>query len=339
MNVFLLLIIIFLIRSILKVTKQKNQLTEEFNVLKRSSEELERSSDALKRSSNELKNTFDSYKEATEHLRKYEEIRDVEKEKTRIENEAAGILNEANNEAIEIKKIARAEAKQIKEKAVKTVEDAYELANKIEANAQEKAEEIAGDALQAKNNASRFEETAKAMKNIIKGYGDEYLIPNHSLLDKLAEEYSHKEAGEELAKIRKLIKAMIKNGEAADCDYVELNRKTTAIDFVLDAFNGKIDTIMAKVRHDNYGKLLQALKDAFSIVNYNGKPFRNARIKDRYYKVIEEQLKLAVTVQELKKEDREEQKRIREEMREEERARREYEKSTQRNRERRKNAC
>ena len=59
------------------------------------------------------------------------------------------------------------------------------------------------------------------MKNIIKGYGDEYLIPNHSLLDDLAEEYNHKEAGQELSQVRALIKSMVKNNEVAECDYVE----------------------------------------------------------------------------------------------------------------------
>ena len=65
------------------------------------------------------------------------------------------------------------------------------------------------------------------MKNINKGYGDEYLVPNQGVLDELAEEYDHKEAGQELAKIRTLIKSMIKNEEAAECDYVEPYRATT----------------------------------------------------------------------------------------------------------------
>jgi hypothetical protein len=165
------------------------------------------------------------------------------------------------------------------------------------------------------------------MKNIIKGYGDEYLIPAQSVLDELAAEYDHKEAGQELSKIRKLIKSMIKNGEASKCDYVESYRRATAIEFVLDAFNGKVDTIMAKVKHDNYGKLMQQLEDAFRVVNHNGKAFRNACIVPRYFEVIVKQLKMAVAVQELKRIDQEEQRRIKEQIREEEKARREYEKA------------
>ncbi|NRX08095.1 hypothetical protein DFH81_005449 [Clostridium beijerinckii] len=41
---------------------------------------------------------------------------------------------------------------------------------------------------------------------------------------------------------------MVENGLAAKCDYVENNRKTTAINFVTDAFNGKVDTILSTVK-------------------------------------------------------------------------------------------
>jgi flagellar biosynthesis GTPase FlhF len=162
---------------------------------------------------------------------------------------------------------------------------------------------------------------------MIYGYGDEYIIPNHSLLDDLAEDYSHTDAGIKLKEIRANNRSMIKSKLAADCDYVEPNRKETAILFVLDAFNGKVDTTLSKVKHDNYGKLEQEIKDAFAIVNEHGMAFRNARIKNEYLNARLEELKWAVTVHQLKLEEREEQKRIKEAMREEERARKEYEKA------------
>jgi hypothetical protein len=281
---------------------------------------------------------FDEYKKKTEPLRKYEPIRDAEAELERLIKQMEVVINNAteeadylrknaDEEASTVKKEARIAAKEIKAKAEVVLEQAHNLASKIEADAKNKAQEIAGEAWEAKQNADQYAETVKAMKNIIDGYGDKYLIPNHSLLDDLAEEYSHKEAGQELNQLRKLIKSMIENGEAADCDYVDKYRRATAIEFVLDAFNGKVDTIMSKVKFDNYGKLLQELNDAYRLVNHNGKPFRNARITQRYFDVMLEQLKLAVTVQALKKQDQEEQREIREAMREEEKVRREVEKA------------
>ncbi|MFK5948590.1 MAG: DUF4041 domain-containing protein [Methylococcales bacterium] len=283
-------------------------------------------------------NEFQEYKAHTVHLKQYEVIDDAKVEAKRIMSLAEDALeksksiykvkvDEAEEVAASELKEARSKAKSISEKAEEKLADAHNIASKIEEDANTKAEEIAGDAWEAKQNAEQYEATVKAMKNIIKGYGDEYLVPNESVLDELAAEYDHKEAGQELAKIRTLIKSMVKNNEAADCDYVETHRKTTAIEFVLDAFNGKVDTIMSKVKHDNYGKLLQQLEDAFRIVNHNGKPFRDARILPRYYDVMVEELKMAVAVKELKRIDVEEQRRIKQEMRDEEKARREYEKA------------
>ena len=287
-----------------------------------------------KKENNELtkKNEYvgielEDYKLKFESLKKYEPIRDIQKELDQITQQIKTIRENAEIEVKQLKGEARAQAKTIKEKAELTLEEAHNLANKIENAAKAKAEEIAGEAWEAKQNADQYSETVKAMRNIIKGYGDEYLIPNRSLLDDLAEEYDHKKAGQELAQVRSLIKSMIKNGEAAECDYVETHRKTTAIEFVLDAFNGKIDSIMSRVKHDNYGKLLQEISDAYRLVNHNGKAFRDARITQRYYDTIIEQLKHAVTTQELKKKDQEEQREIREAMREEEKVRREVEKA------------
>ena len=320
MEILLIILAIILIVVWIKNTKLKKEKSELDKNLKAVTKE------------------FDEYQKNTEYLKKYEPISDAEAELERLikqmeeviekANQDAELLkNNANEESDSLKKDARIAAKEIRSKAELVLEEAHKLAAKIELDAKQKAEEVAGEAWEAKQNADQYSETVKAMKNIIKGYGDEYLIPNHSLLDELAEEYSHKEGGKELAQIRSLIKSMIKNGEAADCDYVENHRRTTAIDFVLDAFNGKVDIIMSKVKHDNYGKLLQQLNDAFRLVNHNGKPFRDARINQRYFDTMLEQLKLAVTVQELKKQDLEEQRQIRKAMREEEKVRREVEKA------------
>ena len=195
--------------------------------------------------------------------------------------------------------------------------------------ATKKAEEIAGEAYQIKLNADKYESIVKAMKNIIEGYGDQYLIPTYSLLDDLAEEFGYTEAGQKLSLAREYSKMMVKNGTAAKCDYVEKHRRETAIQFVLDAFNGKVDSILSKVKKDNYGTLQQKINDAFEIVNMNGTAFRNAVITTEFLNSRLEELKWAIVAQELKWKEQEEQRRIKEQLREEERARREYEKAIQ----------
>jgi DNA repair exonuclease SbcCD ATPase subunit len=175
--------------------------------------------------------------------------------------------------------------------------------------------------------ASLLENTAAAMKNIIVGYGDRYVVPTHSALDDLAEHFGFAEAGQRLKLSRERVRDMIKKGAAATCDYAEINRRATAIEFVLDAFNGKVDTILADVRDDNYGTLTQKIKDAFSVVNHNGAAFRNARINPEYLEARLDELRWAVAASELKEKEKEEQRALRERIREEERAQREYERA------------
>ncbi|MEM9823856.1 MAG: DUF4041 domain-containing protein [Bacteroidota bacterium] len=273
------------------------------------------------------KEAFHRYRTETEALRKYLPIKEVELAAQRILSEAEEERILASEAARQIMKEAKQSARVLQTKAQENLEVSHRNAIKIEHDALKKAVEIAGEAWKAKGKAAQFEETAKAMKNIIKGYGDAYLIPNETLLDDLAETYNHTQAGRDLASLRSRIKSMVLNNEVAECDYAEPIRRTTAIEFVTDAFNGKVDSIMAKVKHNNYGILLQKLKDAFRIVNHNGQAFKNARIQTPYFDLIKKQLELSVVVHELKKKDQEEQRRIREEIREEERVRREYEKA------------
>lgn len=211
--------------------------------------------------------------------------------------------------------------------AARKLSSADEEARRIVATAEKRAEEIAGDAYHALESVEELRETEKALHNTINGYGDEWLKPTYSLLDELADEFSHTDAGIKLKDARANSVRMVKDQKAATCDYVQDNRKNTAIRFVIDAFNGKVDSILSKTKKDNFGKLERQIQDAFRIVNMNGMAFRNARITDEYLNARLQELKWAVVVNELKAQEQEEQRRIREQMREEARAQKEYERA------------
>lgn len=249
-------------------------------------------------------------------------------------NQARLTISNANNEAIVITKDARDARSKAKERldnvnsrADELISNANDNALKIVADAENRAKEIAGSAYEAKEFAETYQAVAKSMKNKIEGYGDEWIVPNRSVLDELAENYEFTDAGRELQKARELTKSLIKTSKAASCDYVEPNRRNTAIKFVLDAFNGKIDSTLSKIKHNNYGKLSQEIKDAFQLVNYNGSAFRSAKITDIYLQARLNELKWGVAVNEIMLEEKEEQRRIKEQLREEEKARREYERA------------
>ncbi|MBO9542728.1 DUF4041 domain-containing protein [bacterium] len=260
-------------------------------------------------------------------LGKYRVIIDAEAEAQRIVGEAKDMAFEIEDDAKGIRAQANQALNDARGRLESTMRSAQQEAQTIIDNANKRAEEIAGSAYEAVRNADRFEKVAKAMRNVIEGYGDQYVIPSHSLLDDLADDYAFTEAGEELKNARERVRLMVKGNTAATCEYVETNRRDTAIRFVVDAFNGKVDSILSRTKSDNFGKLEQEIKDAFNLVNHNGAAFRNARILDSFLDARLTELRWAATVQEIKLRDREEQRRIKEQIREEERAQREFERA------------
>lgn len=255
-------------------------------------------------------------REARQQLERYQPIMDVEGEADKLRAEAAAALAEAQN------KLADAARR-----ADGTLQEAYGRAERIEKEARARAEEIAGDAFAAQGRVKEYEKALQALKNAVEGYGDEYIKPSESVLDDLAEHFGYDEAGEKFKAAKARTKAMIKQGTAAECDYVEDYRRKTAVAFVIDAFNGKTDSTLARVKTDNLGKLQQEIEDAFALVNLNGQAFRNARITPAYRDARLEELRWAVALVVLREKEREEQRAIRERIREEEKARREYEKA------------
>ncbi|KQT35974.1 hypothetical protein ASG22_00480 [Chryseobacterium sp. Leaf405] len=254
-------------------------------------------------------------------------LKKAEKESLKLTERAQLELDNAQLQAKESRRMTR----EYTEKRTREVELLYDNAvresQRIIDNAENRAESIGGDAYRSLREANEIAERIKAMKNVIEGYGNEYIVPIYTLLDDLAEDFSHKEAGENLKKLRQNNKLMIVSRQAGICEYMDEYRRNIAIDFVIDAYNGKIETILSTVKKDNYGILKQKMDDAFQLVNFNGEAFRKARISTIYHEARLEELKWAVVAQELRSQEQEEQRQIREQIREEEKARKEFEKA------------
>lgn len=336
--IFLLLLVLYAFgtsgklqkESLKKDTKIAN-LNRENNQFKTDISKLQTDKGILSKKNAELLQHNDA-------LRKYQDIIDVkleceyllqkaQRDSLKVKARAELELSDAQDQAKEM----RRNVKELTEKRSREIELLYENAvneaKRIVDHAEVRAESIGGDAYRSLREADQIAERVKAMKNVIKGYGNEYLIPTYTLLDELAEDFGHKEAGENLKKLRQNNKQMIISRQAGICDYMDESRRITAIDFVIDAYNGKVDSILSSVKKDNFGTLKQKMDDAFQLVNFNGQAFRNARISEVYHSARVEELKWAVVAQELKWQEQEEQRQIREQIREEEKARKEYEKA------------
>ena len=275
-----------------------------------------------------------------EPLRKYEGVRDAEVEAQRqlaeALNQAASLRAEAQSlleAARTATKEERAEiiqkANDAKRQADSVLDQAVRDAGRIVKDAETRAEQIGGDAYVALRDKAVLDQAVKAIWNVVEGYGDRYIIPTRSVLDDLASDFGHTEAGVALKAARDQTRRMIEQELAAACNYVEEDRRVRANRFVTDAFNGRVDAILSRTKHDNFGTLEQEVRDAFSLVNLNGLAFRDARILPAYLDARLAELKWAVVVQELKLKAREEQRRIQEQMREEEKVRREQERAIQ----------
>ena len=252
-------------------------------------------------------------------------LADAVAEATALRQEAKRLVDQTHEAAAEERMRAQQRVKEIGEQADALLTQATRDAGRIVADAEKRAEQIGGDAYTALRDKQLLEQAAAAMRNVIEGYGDRYIIPTHSVLDDLAIEFGYDAAGVALKSAREQCRRMVEKGEAAACDYAEAHRREIAIRFVIDAFNGRVDAILSRAKHDNYGTLEQEIRDAFSLVNLNGQAFRNARILPAYLDARLAELKWAAVVQELARKQREEQRYLKERLRDEEKARKEYE--------------
>lgn len=241
--------------------------------------------------------------------------------------QAQNALEEAQKEAKDLASKARKDTKEKRENAQAALDQATLYAMEIRQKADHRAEEIVGEAYQAKGKLRDYEASAQALKNRIEKYEGVYVVPATHVLDELAEEFGFNNAGTRLKLARDRTRLMQSNGTAATCAYPDGWKKDHALKFVLGTFNGKVDTVLSRLKPNNQGKLIQEIKDAFAMVNLDGEVYKNARIHEEYLDARLEEVKWGVAVLKIKEKSREEQRAIREQIREEQRAKKEIEKA------------
>lgn len=267
-------------------------------------------------------------------LRGYASLQDAENEVRKslaeaiaeaaaLRQEAQLLVEQTRAATAEERSVSQQRAKDIRAQADALLVQATRDAGRIAEAAERRAEQIGSDAYIALRDKQVLEQAVEALWNVVNGYGDKYVVPTRSLLDKLAADFSHTKAGEELKASREQSRRLVELKMAATCNYEEEDRRDRANRFVIDAFNGRVDAILSRTKHDNYGTLERELRDAFSVVNMNGLAFRDARILPAYLDARLAELKWAVIVQEIRYKWQEEQRAIQEQMREDAKVERE----------------
>jgi len=260
-------------------------------------------------------------KEENEALAKYKPIADIEAHVAKLEGEAGARLASVNEETAQKEAVLReAEAKAMAEVQAR-IEEA-------ERDSKSRLVTMTSQLVEKEARLKEAQDLLTATRNIVEGYGNEYLVPKESIFDQMAEEYGHEVAGIKLKSARDTTRRMIREGSSAKSQILDPQQNEAAKDFIVDAFNGRIEGILAKAKKltENYGVLRQQIIDSFNLVNESGRhvgteithPFLEARLQE---------LKWAVKVQELVEEEREEQRILKERLRDEALARREAEKA------------
>jgi hypothetical protein len=252
---------------------------------------------------------------------------EARKEAQEMRSQSQSALGDAQKEARELASKARKDAKEKREGAESAMNEAITYALEIRRKAERRAEEIAGEAYEAKGRLKDYEALAAALQNRITKYEGVDVPPPVHRLDELAEEFGFSKAGEKLRLARERTRLMQQNGTAATCGYAEGWKRDHALKFVLSTFDGKVDTILSRIKPGNQAKLIQEIKDSYALINKDGEVYKNARIEDEYLDSRLDEARWAVAVHKLKETAREEQRAIREQIREEQRARKEIEKA------------
>ena len=336
--VFIVLILLlvaacyFLFASLKKAKSQIISDAAKISVLENEKEELVSNKNELNSKISSLNDHIQKLNEYVEQmnqhysgLKKYEPIQNVEADIEKRWQEYLSKEKEASDQhKIRVEDLEN-KLRLKQSELTHMVEHANEQAARIIEKANINAKEIAAEAWDVKNNIKFYEDALGAIQRRIHGYGEEWVIPSANLLDDLADEYSFEQAGQNLKFYRSNSKNLSKQGRGAYCDFHIEEQSKIAVRFVTESFNGLVDGILAKVKHDNYGKLKKQIEDAFAVTNYNGKSFLATQITQEYLESRLLELEWGTKAHQLRIRDREEQKRAKALLREEQKAKREYE--------------
>jgi hypothetical protein len=238
---------------------------------------------------------------------------------TQANKEKTAILEMANDDAIRLNNETKSKLNKLIYDTNQLKDATLERANQITFDANKKVTDL-------EIQSAKLKDVVKAYENKINGYGDEYLIPIESIIDELGNELANTEPAKQFKETTKKIRDAIKRGLAAKSQISNEETKERATEFVLDAFLGKVETSISKVKSDNFGKLKQELMDSFALVNLNGAAFKT-EITKSFLELHLDKLKWGSILQKIKGVQQEEQRLLREGMREEERVRKEAEKA------------
>ncbi|MFH7766677.1 DUF4041 domain-containing protein [Acinetobacter sp. BSP-28] len=281
-----------LYRAIIRIRKKQLNLESLQLNLDRTRNNLaehEQQNDELHHQLNSYRIEIGNLKNRVEKLSQYQDVLDIEH-----------YVAERKNQVESFVEATKIEAEFLLEKMTVEIENTRHYLEKLEKNSRLNIEAQARERLGGFYHQAVEQENlaviSKALENKIHGYGIQYLYPVQTLLDQLIEGYDEIHAVQQLTEVRRKIKNAIAANTVGQCDYVEENRRLSAIALVTHVFNSKADLYLSQLDHDTLGAFVQALQDDFILINHYGTAFSHARIHESFLKLRLEEFKLAALV-------------------------------------------
>ena len=150
-----------------------------------------------------------------------------------MEAEAGGRLASVNAE------VAQKEAT-LREAEARAMAEVQAKIEQAERDSQTRLASMTSQISEKEARLKEAQDLLTATKNIVEGYGNEYLVPKESLFDQMAEEYGHEVAGLKLKTARDTTRKMIREGSSARSQIIDPHQNEAAKDFIVDAFNGEV---------------------------------------------------------------------------------------------------
>ncbi len=201
----------------------------------------------------------------------------------------------------------------------------------------QQTEKLQTEAEKIQKRKTEVERTLASLKEQLTPLEDEAEIQSYGLYQPKYDLGFSTELKNQLVQIRKNQKAMIREKTAIICstDWTVEGSKTEGrkmtnrqIQLMARAFNGECDSIIPKVRYNNYSRIVDRITRVYDAINKLGEPQR-CRIQESYFNLKIDELVVVHEYQEQLQFEKEEQRRIKEQIREEQRAQRELEKAQQ----------
>lgn len=173
------------------------------------------------------------------------------------------------------------------------------LQTQAEADIERQARKALQAYYQQAKEQQRLQEVVEALEHKIKGYQHGFDLPVTQLLDQLISGYNDTDAARQLT-IRTQIEQAKEQQQVASCNYVDEDRRKSTIAILSLAFNSRAELYLSQLKTHNLGKMLQALKDDYRLMNYKGQSLSQAMIQESYLNLRLEELKFAAVLLQLR---------------------------------------